>query len=69
MAKKETKEKEVTKSTNKKGCFSRTYSFFNDERTRVVAGLLIIIVCMYTLLAFVSFFFTGFVPTPERCLS
>ena len=60
MAKKETKEKEVAKSTEKKGFFSRAYSFFKDERTRVIAGLLVIIVCMYTLLAFISFFFTGF---------
>jgi S-DNA-T family DNA segregation ATPase FtsK/SpoIIIE len=59
MAKKETKEKEATKNKEKKRPFFRSYSFLKDERTRVVAGLLVIIICMYTLLAFVSFFFTG----------
>ena len=34
-------------------------SFCNDERFRFILGLLLIIVVLYTLLAFISFFFTG----------
>ena len=60
MVKKEKEANDKTqKNTNKESFLSRTYSFFKDERTRVIAGLVVIIVCMYTLLAFVSFFFTG----------
>ena len=59
MAKKETNNTS-SKKTGKKGLFSRIYSFSKDERTRIVTGLLLIIVCMYVLLAFISFFFTGF---------
>ncbi len=58
------KEKEAgtnsQKSAEKKGFFSRIHSFFKDERTRIVTGLLLIIVCMYVLLGFISFFFTGY---------
>jgi len=52
MAKKE-------KKTDNTGFFSRIHSFSKDERTRVIAGLILIIVCMYVLLAFISFIFTG----------
>jgi S-DNA-T family DNA segregation ATPase FtsK/SpoIIIE len=60
MAKKEkTTEKAQKEDTNKKSLLSGFHSFFSDERTRVIFGILIIIFCMYALLAFISFFFTG----------
>jgi S-DNA-T family DNA segregation ATPase FtsK/SpoIIIE len=60
MAKKQKEtEKEIEKEGNQRSFFSRLRTFFSDERTRVVFGILIIIFCMYVLLAFISFFFTG----------
>lgn len=37
----------------------RLVRFFKDERTRICAGLFIVIGCLYFFLAFISFFFTG----------
>jgi len=60
MAKKE-KEKEDKKDdkNTKSESGSKLYSFLKDDRTRICTGLIIIILCLYVMLSFISFFFTG----------
>lgn len=63
MAKKEKQTKDTEgkeeKEGGKSGKVSKLRSFLKDDRTRICTGLLIIIFCLYVLLSFISFFFTG----------
>lgn len=47
------------RSADGQGVFKRIASFFKDERTRFIAGLLLAAFVIYTLLSFISYFFTG----------
>ncbi|MBP5454937.1 MAG: DNA translocase FtsK [Paludibacteraceae bacterium] len=58
MAKKD-KDKTKEEKTEKVKKPNRLVRFFKDDRTRICAGLFIVIGCLYFFLAFISFFFTG----------
>ena len=53
--------KKEEENKNQKGGTSRavSYSFLHDERFHMIAGLLLFLVCIYFIIAFLSFFFTG----------
>ena len=55
MAKKKKSSKEIKEAST----FNKAKTFLKDERTRFVAGLLILMFGVYLFLAFISFFFTG----------
>ena len=53
--------KKEEENKNQKGGTSSavSYSFLHDERFHMIAGLLLFLVCIYFIIAFLSFFFTG----------
>ncbi|MCD7973898.1 MAG: DNA translocase FtsK [Candidatus Azobacteroides sp.] len=59
MAKKKTSKKTPKNTTDQPSLLIRTISFFKDERTLFVLGLIVLLFSFYLFFAFISFFFTG----------
>ena len=57
--KKEPKRNTSSSTGDEKGFFASVKEFVFDERTRFVAGILILLAVLYVALAFISYFFTG----------
>ncbi|HLP04728.1 MAG TPA: DNA translocase FtsK 4TM domain-containing protein, partial [Paludibacter sp.] len=55
----ETKKAAPTKSSNEPGSWQKFRNFITDERTRFIAGLLMLLGVLFLFLSFVSYFFTG----------
>ncbi len=47
------------RSANHAGFFSRIISFLKDEKTHFIAGMFLGVIVLYTLLSFISYYFTG----------
>ncbi len=47
------------RSTNRTGFFKRFFSFLKDERTHFILGMFLGVIVLYTLLSFISYYFTG----------
>lgn len=58
-----------TKSSNEPGFAIKFMLFLKDERTRVIAGIGLLIAVLFLFLAFVSYFFTGAVDQSKMDLS
>lgn len=61
MGKEKKGKKEVSSSDEKEnvGLIMKIVAFFRNENTRVAIGIAVCFLCLYLLLAFISFFFTG----------
>ncbi|MBQ1970122.1 MAG: DNA translocase FtsK 4TM domain-containing protein, partial [Paludibacteraceae bacterium] len=61
MGKEKKGKKEVSSSDEKEnvGLIMKIVAFFRNENTRVAVGIVVCFLCLYLLLAFISFFFTG----------
>lgn len=57
------------KKENKISLWKKINYFINDERTHFILGLLLLLIMLYFLLAFVSYFFTGYADQSKIDLS
>ncbi|HQG67024.1 MAG TPA: hypothetical protein PLW20_00275, partial [Paludibacteraceae bacterium] len=52
-------QKKSEKKSSGSGFGKKIASFFTDERTHFIVGFMLLLVMLYLMLAFVSYFFTG----------